>query len=90
MKPLKKVNLEIERTNTQIAQLQEHLLELESKRTQLENAEIIAAIRNARFDANEMLDVIQAIKKSGTNLSDLLEITSTEPTKNESEETNND
>ena len=58
MKALKKVNNEIEKVESQIQLLQARLQELKNQRTQLENAEMIAAIRDAKFDANEMLAVI--------------------------------
>lgn len=90
MKPLRKVTLDIEKTKGQIAQLQDQLREMEAKRTQLENAEMIAAIRNANFDANEMLAVIQALKKNGTGLSDILELTDAGCTIKESEEVYHD
>ncbi|MDO5392142.1 MAG: DUF4315 family protein [Eubacteriales bacterium] len=89
MKGLKKVMLDIERTNGQLAQLQERLRDLEAQRTQLENAEMIAAIRNANFDASEMLAVIQSLKKNGTGLSDLLALTTVSKNE-ESEESNHD
>ena len=72
MKALKKVNNEIEKVESQIQLLKARLQELKNQRTQLENAEMIAAIRDAKFDANEMLAVIAAMKKGGKGLSELL------------------
>ena len=71
MKALKKVNNEIEKVESQIQLLQARLQELKNQRTQLENAEMIAAIRDAKFDANEML-AVAAMKKGGKGLSELL------------------
>lgn len=72
MKPLNKINNEITKLETQMAQIQERLRQLKAQRTQLENAEMIAAIRNANFRAEDMLAVIQAIKKGDTDLTALL------------------
>ena len=72
MKALKKVNAEIAKVQAQLDSLQERLQYLIEQRTQLENAEMVAAIRNAQFDANEMLAVIAALKQGGKELSSLL------------------
>lgn len=72
MKPLNKINNEITKLETQLEQLQERLRQLKAQRTQLENAEMIAAIRNANFRAEDMLAVIQAIKNGDTDLTALL------------------
>lgn len=72
LKPLKKVNNEIAKIEAQIELLQTRLRDLKAQRTQLENAEMIAAIRNANFNAEDMLAVIQAIKDGGTDLATLL------------------
>lgn len=72
MKPLKKVNNEIQKIDEQMELLSERRKELEAQRTQLENAEMISAIRNAKFNADEMLEVIAALKKGGKGLSHLL------------------
>ena len=78
MKALKKVNNEIEKIESQIQLLQTRLQELKAQRTQLENAEMIAAIRDAKFDANDMLAVIAAMKKGGKGLSEFLPAENTE------------
>ena len=72
MKPLNKINNLITKLETQMSQLQERLRQLKAQRTQLENAEMIAAIRNANFRAEDMLAVIQAIKNGDTDLTALL------------------
>ena len=89
MKPLKKVNNEIEKIETQIVLLQTRLKELKEQRTQLENAEMIAAIRNANFNAEDMLAVIQAVKNSGTDLATLLAMSTGNTLNTESEEIEN-
>lgn len=72
MRALKRVNNEIRKQEANLALVQEKLDELYKQRTQLENAEMIDAIRSAKFDATEMLTVIHALKKGGTDLSALL------------------
>lgn len=90
LKPLKKVNNEIQKIESQIELLQTRLTHLKEQRTQLENAEMIAAIRNANFNADDMLAVIQAVKNGGTDLATLLAMSTTAPTQtDESEENEN-
>ena len=89
MKSLKKVNNEIEKIETQIVLLQTRLRDLKSQRTQLENAEMIAAIRNANFNAEDMLAVIQAVKNGGTDLATLLAMSTGNTLNTESEEIEN-
>lgn len=72
MRALKRINNEIQKQEANLALIQERLAGLYKQRTQLENAEMIDAIRSARFDASEMLTVIHALKKGGTDLSELL------------------
>ena len=90
MKPLKKINNEIARIEAQLEVLQPRLRDLKAQRTQLENAEMIAAIRNANFNADDMLAVIEAVKNGGTDLATLLALSSERtPQNNESEEDEN-
>lgn len=91
MKPLKKVNNEITKIESQIELLQTRLRDLKAQRTQLENAEMIAAIRNANFNAEDMLAVIQAIKNGDTDMATLLaaNTNTTTTNSNESEEYEN-
>lgn len=89
MKALKKVNNEIEKIEAQLALLQARLQELKEQRTQLENAEMIAAIRNANFNAGDMLAVIQAVKNGGTDLATLLAMSTGTTSNTESEEYEN-
>ena len=90
MKPLKKINNEIARIEAQLEVLQPRLRDLKAQRTQLENAEMIAAIRNANFNADDMLAVIEAVKNGSTDLSTLLALSSERtPKNNESEENEN-
>lgn len=90
MKPLKKINNEIARIEAQLEVLQPRLRDLKAQRTQLENAEMIAAIRNANFSADDMLAVIEAVKNGGTDLATLLALSSEHTSKtNESEENEN-
>lgn len=90
MKPLKKVRNEIERKEAQLALLQGELETLRNQELQLENAEMVAAIRSAKFSADDMLALVQVLKKGGTDLSDLLPLVELEPNLNESEAANHE
>lgn len=79
MKPLLKVKNEITRLENQQAQIAERLDSLYKQRTQLENTEMIQAIRDAEFDAADVVAVIQAIKKGGGNLTELLALATNHP-----------
>ena len=72
MKPLKKVRNEIQRKEEILATVQSELEVLREQERQLENSEMIAAIRNAKFSADDMLALVQAVKKVGTDLSALI------------------
>ena len=72
MKPLKKVRNEIQRKEEILATVQSELEVLREQERQLENSEMIAAIRNAKFSADDMLALVQAVKKGGTDLSTLI------------------
>ena len=62
MKPLKKVRGEIRRKEMQLAALQAELKDLRAQEQQLENTEMITAIRNAKFEADDILLLISALK----------------------------
>ena len=79
MKPLLKVKNEITRLENQQAQIAERLDSLYKQRTQLENTEMIQTIRDAEFDAADVVAVIQAIKKGGGNLTELLALATNHP-----------
>lgn len=79
MKPLLKVKNEITRLENQQAQIAERLDSLYKQRTQLENTEMIQAVRDAEFDAADVVAVIQAIKKGGGNLTELLALATNHP-----------
>lgn len=72
MKPLKKVRGEIRRKEIQLAALQAELKDLRAQEQQLENTEMITAIRNAKFEADDILQLISALKKGGSAPTDLL------------------
>lgn len=90
MKPLKKVRGEIRRKEIQLAALQAELKDLRAQEQQLENTEMITAIRNAKFEADDILQLISALKKDGSAPTDLLpslglETDATEPSENKEE-----
>ena len=79
MKPLKKVRGEIRRKEIQLAALQAELKDLRAQEQQLENTEMITAIRNAKFEADDILQLISALKKGGSAPTDLLPSLGLEP-----------
>lgn len=79
MKPLKKVRGEIRRKEIQLAALQAELKDLRAQEQQLENTEMITAIRNAKFEADDILQLISALKKGGSAPADLLASLGLEP-----------
>lgn len=90
MKPLKKVRGEIRRKEIQLAALQAELKDLRAQEQQLENTEMITAIRNAKFEADDILQLISALKKGGSAPADLLPSLglgpdATEPSENKEE-----
>ena len=90
MKPVKKVRDEISRKDMQPAALQAELKDLRAQEQQLENTEMITAIRNAKFEADDILLLISALKKGGSAPADLLpslglEPGATEPSENKEE-----
>jgi len=59
---IKKVNDEIERTKAKIAELQALLPELERKRIDMENTEIIKLVRSADISAAELPTFLESLK----------------------------
>lgn len=78
MKPLIKVRREIRRKEEILAAVQADLEVLRSEEQQLENSEMIAAIRNAKLSADDMLALVHALKKGSTELSTLLPLFETQ------------
>lgn len=62
---LKKVLDEIQKTEERITEWQEHLRELNIRKKQLEDAEIIKSIRSMKLNSRELLEVLDKIQ-SGT------------------------
>lgn len=79
MKPLKKIRGEIRRKEMQLAALQTELKDLRAQEQQLENTEMITAIRNAKFEADDILLLISALKKGGSAPADLFPSLGLEP-----------
>lgn len=71
MRELKKVRNEIRRKESQLAALEEELKVLKEHEKQLEDMEMISAIRKARLNADDMLAMVKAIKSGETDLSAL-------------------
>lgn len=72
MRALKKVRNEIKKKEAQLAILQDDLEQLRAQEKQLEDTEMITAIRGARLSADDMLAFIHALKSGDTDISTLL------------------
>lgn len=62
-KKLQKVLEEIEKTETKIAQWQEHLKMLLIQKKQLEDTEILKSIRSMNLESRELLQVLEKLQK---------------------------
>jgi len=62
-KKLQKVLDEIEKTETKIAQWQEHLKMLLVQKKQLEDTEILKSIRSMHLESRELLQVLEKLQK---------------------------
>ncbi len=61
-----KVQAEIDKTRAKIADLQAHLKELEQKRVELENTEIVDIVRGMSIPLEELAPLLQALKNGST------------------------
>jgi septal ring factor EnvC (AmiA/AmiB activator) len=61
---IKKIEAEIERARTKIAELQSREKELERQKTETENTGIVAAFRSANITLEDLPAVIAAFKKN--------------------------
>ena len=60
-----KVEVEIGKTKDKIAELQNRLRELEIKKTEIENSEIVGVVRNMNIPLDELATLLQSIKNGG-------------------------
>lgn len=60
---LKKILDEIQKTEERIAEWQEHLRELNVRKKQMEDMEIIKSIRSMKLDSRSLLEVLDGIQK---------------------------
>ena len=74
---INKVTDDIEKTKAKIEELQTLLPELERKRTDMENTEVIKLLRSADIAPADIPDFIKKVKASGTNLSNLVTVAET-------------
>ena len=65
---LKRLLDEIEKTEERIAQWQEHLRNLNLRRKQIEDAEIIKSIRSMKLDSRRLSEVLEEIQKGKISL----------------------
>ena len=61
---LKKVLDDIQKTENKILELQEHVRQLRIQKKQMEDAEIIKAIRSMKMDSRKMLTFLDGIQES--------------------------
>jgi prefoldin subunit 5 len=64
---IERINEEIGRTKEKISGLQSHLRDLERKKTEAENTEIIATVRSAELSQQELLAFIRAYRAQGVS-----------------------
>ena len=80
---LKKVLDEIQKTEERITEWQEHLRELNIRKKQLEDAEIIKSIRSMKLNSRELLVVLDKIQNGTAVFPYLAEETTVPDTKKE-------
>lgn len=61
-----KIEAEIEKVKAKIAEQQTRLRELEQKKVEAENTEIVDMVRGMSVSLNDLPMLLQAIKKNGT------------------------
>lgn len=61
---IEKLNRDIERAETKLAELQHKLDELKKQRTELENSELIALCRDNGISPGELMAFVQSRKQS--------------------------
>ena len=65
---LKKVLDDIQKTEDKILELQEYVKKLKIQKKQMEDAEIIKAIRSMKMDSREMLTFLDGIQNGTVNM----------------------
>lgn len=70
---LDRVQTEIEKTKTKIAELQNRLRDLERQKIEAENTNILAIVRSANLSQQELVDFINAFKTKGAAAETMLE-----------------
>lgn len=74
---IEKLNKDIARTREQVTQAQARLREMEQRRTELENTEIVAAFRAADIPLSELPSFIQQLHSSPIALLPVTPVAST-------------
>lgn len=85
---LKKILDEIQKTEERIAEWQEHLRELNVRKKQMEDMEIIKSIRSMKLDSRSLLKVLDGIQK-GTMIFSLEDAKNVEKDKESIEDNKN-
>lgn len=78
---LKRILAEIQKTEQRIAEWQEHLKDLNVRKKQIEDAEIIKSIRSMKLDSRQLLEVLESIQSGTVSLLDLDAPSASEDTK---------
>ena len=68
---LKRLLEEIRKTEKRIAEWQEHLKELNVRRKQMEDAEIIKSVRSMKLDSRQLLEVLDRIQNGAVSFMDV-------------------
>lgn len=83
---IERVSKDIQKTKDKINEFQTKLRELEKQKTELENLEIVDAVRGMDISLTDLADLLKAVKTGGAT-SGQLDPKSTAPTKTDKEET---
>ena len=68
---LKRILEEIKKTEKRIAEWQEHLKDLNVRRKQLEDAEIVKSVRSMKLDSRQLLEVLDNIQNGAVSFGDI-------------------
>lgn len=82
-----KISNEIDKTKGKISEFQARLRELEKQKNEIENTDIVAAVRSANIDHQELLAFIHAYRSQGAAAETML---GNRPGQEEQEDFDND
>lgn len=82
MASIEKINIEIEKNKTKIAELQKKNRALETRRTELENLEIVKSVKAFHLDRKSLNAFLEAYAKGKIKLPDNTDFTKREEKEN--------